>query len=163
MELAKQHIVLSLIRSGRYELNHETGEIISNIGHEPRVLKPIKHYTGYLQYGLDIGFKQKIMVYGQGFSYLAKWLSTYDPKFVIDHKDGNKSNNLPSNLRCITEKENNNAPGNKRGSKIRRVRLPRGTKLQIIEEAAAGVSFVKLAERYGTTRQTVSKICSEVK
>src|SRR5687768_587112 len=107
MDIKKQHIVLNLIKSGRYSLNHETGEVISHIGKEPKVLQPIQHYTGYLQYNLDIGYNERISVYGQGFSYLAKWQTTYNPAFVIDHIDKDRANNRPNNLRCITEEENN--------------------------------------------------------
>lgn len=163
MDINKQHIVLNLIRSKRYELNHETGDIISNCGLEPRVLKPIKHYTGYLQYRLDIGFNGYIMVYGQGFSYLAKHLTPFNPMYVIDHIDKNKGNNRPDNLRCITEQEN--TAGNFNGRHglapgFRRKRLPVDQKTEIIELHKQGISFVKLAERYEVTRQTIAAICS---
>jgi anaerobic ribonucleoside-triphosphate reductase len=160
MNIKKQHIVLNLIKSGRYELNPETGEVISNIGKEKRVMKPIKHYSGYLQYCLDIGYGEQIMVYGQGFSYLATWLEPYNPTYIIDHKDQNKANNVPSNLRCITQKENlkdNGRPFGKNRSDARH-RLPASIKAEIIEGHKLGISQVRLAEKYNTTRQTVAKI-----
>lgn len=160
MNVKKQHIVLNLIKSGRYELNPETGEVISNIGKEKRVMKPIQHYSGYLQYSLDIGYGEQIMVYGQGFSYLATWLETYNPAYVIDHKDRNKANNVPSNLQCITQKENlkdNGRPFGKNRSDARH-RLPSSIKAEIIEGHKLGISQVKLAAKYNTTRQTVAKI-----
>lgn len=163
MDINKQHIVLNLIRSKRYELNHETGEIISNCGIKPRVLQPIKHYTGYLQYRLDIGFNSYIMVYGQGFSYLAKHLTPFNPLYVIDHIDKNKSNNRPDNLRCITEQENTTGNFNsKHGlpAGFRRKRLPIDQKTEIIELHKQGISFVKLAEKYDVTRQTIASICN---
>lgn len=159
MDIKKQHIVLNLIRSGRYT-SDQAGNVISHIGKNPRIIKPIEHYSGYLMYNLDIGFGEIVSVYGQGFSYLSKWLTTYNPAFVIDHIDRNKANNHPDNLRCITEKENNTATGNKQGSKIRRVRLPEDVKEAIKADHLAGISFVKLAVKYGTTRQTISKLCS---
>lgn len=160
MNVKKQHIVLNLIKSGRYELNPETGEVISNIGKEKKVLKPIKHYSGYLQYHLDIGYQDSITVYGQGFSYLATWLETYNPAYVIDHIDHNKANNVPSNLRCITEKENLQDSGRPFGPNgpDARHRLPADIKAAIREEHKIGVSMVKLAVKYNTSRQTVSKI-----
>ena len=160
MNIKKQHIVLNLIASGRYSLNDQTGEIISHIGKEPRVLQPIAHYNGYKQYNLDVGYNERIMIYGQGFSYLYKWRTTFDPAFVIDHIDGDKSNNKPDNLRCITQKDNNNASGNRLGSKIKRVRLPIDVKTAIIQAHKDGVSFVKLAAKYGTTRQTIARLCN---
>lgn len=163
MNIKKQHIVLNLIRSGRYALNPQTGEIISLIGKAPRVLKPIQLYTGYLQYVLDIGYNETIAVYGQGFSYLATYLETYDPAYVIDHKDQDKTNNRPENLRCITEQENNKdnfkgIHGRKAG--FVRKRLPIDVKQAIIAANKEGVSFVKLAEKYGCTRQTIANICN---
>lgn len=159
MDIIKQHVVLNLVRSGRYELNHETGEILSNIGKDKRSLSPIEHYTGYLQYALDIGFNARIMVYGQVFSYLAKWLTTYDPKMVIDHKDKVKQNNRPDNLQCVSEQVNNgDNGGSTRGKTIKRVRLPIDQKEAIRLDFESGISMTKLAIKYGTTRQTVSKI-----
>lgn len=162
MDIKKQHIVLNLIRSGRYTLDASTGDVISHIGKEPRVLKPIKHYSGYLQYILDIGFNDRINVYGQGFAYLARWMTTYDPKYVIDHKDRDKSNNRPDNLQCITEQQN--TAGNFHGQHgvkpgTTRLRLPDSAKEEIREGHKLGMSFVRLAKAYKTTRQTVAKIC----
>lgn len=164
MEIHKQHIVLNLIRSKRYVLDPLTGGIISNIGKEPRILKPNIHYSGYLQYCLDIGFNTSIQVYGQGFTYLATWLHTYDPAFVIDHIDRDKANNKPDNLRCITEKENTRHDyyrGSKPGG--RKVRIPIDQRHEIRKLALIGVSYCKLAKQFNTTRQTVSAICNEVK
>ena len=163
MNIKKQHIVLNLIRSGRYSLNPQTGDVVSHVGKEVRILKPIRLYTGYLQYVLDIGYNEQITVYGQGFSYLATYLNTYDPAFVIDHKDQDKANNKPDNLRCITEQENNKdnfkgSHGRKKG--FRRVRLPIDVKQAIIELHKQGVSAVKLAAKYGCTRQTIANICN---
>lgn len=161
MNIFKQHVILNLIRSNRYVLDHETGNIISNIGIAPRVIKPIVHYSGYLQYVLDIGFNERITVYGQVFSFLAKHLSTYDPVLVIDHGDKNKANNKPDNLRCITEKENLAGPwrnGNKNGARNKKPRLSMAVKEAIKADFIAGISQVKLAEKYNTTRQTIARI-----
>ena len=162
MDIKKQHIILSLINSGRYECDIETGEIYSNAHGTKRLKKPIEHYSGYLQYHLDIGFCETIQVYGQGFNYLFKWRKTYDPKFVIDHINGIKNDNRPENLRCITHRENTKGNfkgvvGVKKGSI--RFRLPEDAKQAIKDKAAMGISYTKLAAEYGTTRQTVSTIC----
>lgn len=158
MNIIKQHIVLSLIRSGRYKLDPATGSVISSIGKQLRKLVPTKLYTGYLEYKLDIGFNETITVYGQGFSYLATYLTTYNPKFVIDHIDKNKANNKPSNLRCITQSENNHSNFKNRGGG-KRTRLPIDQKMMLKSDWESGFSFVKLAEKYNITRQTASRLC----
>jgi len=160
MDINKQHIVLNLIRSGRYTSN-EDGRIVSHCGKEPRVLAGIKHYSGYLQYNLDIGFNETISVYAQVFVYLSTYMETYNPKFVIDHIDKDKANNRHANLRCITEKDNLQGEWRegKRPFKIR-VRIPIDQRVKIREEHAAGVSAVKLAEKYKTSRQTIASICA---
>lgn len=157
MRVDKQHIVLNLIKSGRYTSNQETGEIISNIGNEPRIIRPIALYNGYLQYRLDLGFNEHIMVYGHQFSYLARWMTTYDPKFVIDHIDNNKTNNHPDNLRCITQRENTEGNVKNRG-KGSKTRLPADQREQIRQLHSQGVSAVKIAAQFNITRQTVAKI-----
>lgn len=159
MDINKQHIVLNLIRSGRYRVDFETGDVYSNVGLSERIMKPLRHYSGYLQYCLDIGFNHRIMVYGQGISFLAMYLETYDPKFVIDHKNGNKSDNRPENLRCITHAENlKDNGGHTKGKRIKRVRIPVDQRHAIREGAKLGISHVKLAEQYHTTRQTIARI-----
>jgi predicted DNA-binding protein (UPF0251 family) len=159
MQLFKQHVILNLIASKRYELDPLTGAIVSNIGKERRVLKPIEHYSGYLQYVLDIGFNERLTVYGQGFAYLATYKEVFNPKYVIDHINCIKSDNRPQNLRCITERENlqgSHSRGLKKGTE--RKRLPIDQKEAIKQDFLAGISQVKIAEKYKTTRQTVAKI-----
>lgn len=160
MEIQKQHIILNLINSGRYEADLETGKIYSNIGLEKREMSGFINVQGYLQYTLDLGFGSQIMVYGQGFIYLAKWRQTFNPKFVIDHLNKIKSDNRADNLRCVTEAVNLNYEANRkeRTATLVRVRLPIDVKEAIRAEAANGVSYVKLAKKYNTTRQTVSSI-----
>lgn len=164
MDIRKQHIVLNLIKSGLYTLESSTGDVISLIG-RVKVLQPNRLESGYLQYNLAMGFGKYIPVYGQAFSYLFKYLRVYDPSHVIDHIDKNKSNNRPDNLRCITERENNSDNFLKNYGRLRekkpRVRLSPDIRSEVREAAKEGVSFVKLAKRYGTTRQTISKVCSE--
>lgn len=159
MDINKQHIVLNLLRSGRYRVDQETGDVYSNIGLAERLLSPIVHYSGYLQYSLDIGYTHKIMVYGQGISFLSRYLTTYNPKFVIDHINKVKSDNRPVNLRCITEAEN--LAGNQgyaKDMKIKRTRIPVDQRELIREQSKLGVSNVKLAKQFNVTRQTVAKI-----
>lgn len=160
MDLVKQHVVLSLIRLGRYELDPETGNIFTNTGTEKRILAPIRYYTGYIQYTLNIGFNQKIMVYGHVFSYLATWLTTYNPAFVIDHIDHDKSNNRPGNLRCITQSENvrHAQSSGRRNPAKKQIRLPPDQKELIRNEAIQGISQLKLSEKYGVSRHTIASI-----
>lgn len=159
MEVIKQHAVLNLIKSGRYSLDPDTGNVLSNIGKEQRVMSGIKHYTGYVQYCLDIGYTHRIMVYGHVFAYLATWLETYDPKLVIDHIDNVKDNNKPDNLRTLTQKQNTEGNIKNRG-KGSKYRLSADSKARIRGENKEGVSFVKLAEKWGISRQTIARICN---
>lgn len=164
MDIRKQHIVLNLIKSGHYVSDEATGGIISLLN-KPKLLQPNRLDSGYYQYNLQLGYGKSIPVYGHAFTYLARHLKTYDPAYVIDHIDKNKSNNRADNLRCITEAENNGANFLANYGRLRdykpRIRLSVDIRNEIREASKEGVSFVKLAKKYGTTRQTISKVCSE--
>jgi hypothetical protein len=137
----------------------ETGDIISNIGVSPRIMSFGK-INGYRQYHLDLGHEEQISAYGQCIVYLAKYRTTYNPKYVIDHMDKIRDNNKADNLRCITHKENLQGDWrNKKREFKPKFRLPIDQKLLIRKKRMEGDSYCRLAREFKVTRQTVARIC----
>lgn len=92
----KLSLDIAIERGFRYD--SETGLITTSTN---RISKPNK--DGYMKYSLSINGKQH---YFSG--HRLAWYVVYNeiPK-VIDHIDGDKSNNKISNLRNVTQVENN--------------------------------------------------------
>ena len=162
--LLKQVIVLELLNSKRYSYDVEKDIVISHIGKQPRVIG-FTDINGYKQYGLDTRFKTSVRVYGHLISYLNHWKQPFDPQYVIDHIDRNKANNHWSNLRIVTQKENleNSDRQSTKGSKIERVRHDVSTKQAMYKDFLDDMSYVAIAKKYKTTRQTVARIVKEIK
>lgn len=163
MEIDKQYIVLGLIRSGRYKANPLTGEIISLIGKSPRVLQGIRHESGYIQQGFDLGYnKGVIMVYAHVFVYLYGY-GTYNPGLVIGHKNDVKNDNRLANLRAITQAQNLIGNGKSEAYVNRnplgdRRRLTADEKESIKALHSQHLSMINIAKQIGTTRQTVGRV-----
>lgn len=163
MKIENQLIVLELIKSRKYFLDWNTGDIISNAKY-----KGIKKMTGkitvdgYKQYNFTYRTGKIIQIYGQGFAYLSKTMVTYDPTYVIDHIDKDRTNNKPDNLRCITHRENlkNNWMFPKKRKKSKNTILTGREKMKVFTLNKNGVSLRELARQYDTTRQTIAKICN---
>jgi HNH endonuclease len=165
MKVSKQLIVLGLFKIKRYSVNVMTGDIISHCGLQDRILAKHILPSGYVQYGLDMGFKEIIPVYEHQLVYLYHYNTTYNPKYVIDHIDRNKQNNSIDNLRCITQVENMDIPDKGKGfakGTRKRVRIPLSERHLILKGWQEGKSHVQLGLEFKTTRQTVSRIINEL-
>lgn len=94
--------ILRCIREGKISVNCENAEIFSH--HMNRNYKQMINWAGY--HYLDFKF------FGERWSllvhriiYLAKY-GMIPEGYVIDHIDGNPSNNRIRNLRAVTQREN---------------------------------------------------------
>ena len=75
---------------------------------ELRVLRPRIHPNGYSYYGLFVGIgpnKQRLWRRGHRL-VAATFLGTIPKGKEVNHKDGNKNNNVPENLDYMTRSEN---------------------------------------------------------
>jgi hypothetical protein len=75
---------------------------------EMRVVRPRKHPSGYLYYGLFVGKgKTKVRYWRRGHRLVAEAFIGKIPQGMdVDHKDGNRHNNDVKNLRIVTHSEN---------------------------------------------------------
>ena len=75
---------------------------------EMRVVRPRKHPSGYLYYGLFVGKgKTKVRYWRRGHRLVAQaFIGNIPQGMDVDHRDGNRHNNNVSNLRIVTHSEN---------------------------------------------------------
>jgi hypothetical protein len=75
---------------------------------EMRVVRPRKHPSGYLYYGLFVGKgKTKVRYWRRGHRLVAQaFIGNIPAGMDVDHKDGNRHNNNVKNLRIVTHSEN---------------------------------------------------------
>jgi len=102
-----------------YEVNRwgDIRRIVSYVNNQPKhktggvkkvggtVLAPGRKANGYLHVALHLGGKQRSR-YVHRLTAEA-WFGEIPPKMVINHKDGDKTNNHTSNLEVVTQSENN--------------------------------------------------------
>lgn len=92
-----------------------------------------------------------------------KFNGKLDPMKVINHIDGDPTNNHPSNLELVTQQANSIHAYQVLGRKPSRGRavLSDETVRGIREDRSKGISYAKLMEKYGIKhKSTISGICS---
>lgn len=129
---------------------------------KPRQLKPFKNYQGYYRIALRIDYKEKRMLVHR---LVWEAFNGKIPKgMVINHLDGNKSNNQLSNLEMCTYSENTKHSievlGNiRKGISKPSLRKLSDTQVEEIKELIAnGLSLRQTAKRYGVAQSTISRI-----
>lgn len=128
---------------------------------EGQILKPIKARNDYLQANLFVNGKNKLSrihrLVAQAF------IPNPDSKPMVNHKDGDKSNNNVSNLEWCTRQENEEH-ASKNGLKAfgERQALSKLTEKQVLEIRAKHISTLMsyniLAKEYGVAQTTVHNI-----
>ena len=132
----------------------ETGEVFSGKYNKSRKLKPYINSKGYVMYRLCVNGKVKQysahhLVY---YCYVNKF-DTSDG-LQIDHVDGNKTNNTPSNLRRVTCKVNCNNPSTKVFGRAPSNKLSLDVSY-IKSQVNSGRTFNSLAKELGCSRSTI--------
>jgi len=156
LNLSKQYIVLGLFKQKRYRVEANKGVIFSTIGRQHKELKPNILPNGYIQYGLDLGYNQRINIYAHHLVYL--WCyGAYDPNLFIDHKNKQTDDNTIKNLRAITPTQNIEHVTHT-GNKHVKPRQTEQNKQDMIKLFMQGVSFSDIAKQYNCSRYNVSVI-----
>lgn len=147
MRIDRQMIVLGLLSAGRYTVDLEKGNVISLIGKEPRVMAGLTLPTGYKQVGLDMGYGNSIMVFTHQVMYLAEY-GSYNPKYTIDHRDRNPSNNCIYNLNCGSHADNVANTEKRAGKRAFKPRKTEQEKQRMVEMYLAGNSAASIAREF---------------
>ena len=131
---------------------------ISSQGHyleKWRMLKPAKHHTGYLK----INYKKKSLQIHR--IIFAAFLGTLIPNMVINHKDGNGTNNRISNLEMVSQSENLKhkyrvlkSPATVSNAKITQ-EIADEIRRQVAEE---NVRAIDMARKYDLGKSTINSI-----
>jgi hypothetical protein len=142
------------------------GQIISYHRLEPFALKQVSHRQGYKKVSVKTseGIKGRLVHR----LVLEAWVGPCPDGCVTNHKNGDKTDNRLENLEYCTQSENmahsygyglSPKPPTKRGSECRLSKLTEEKILAIRAEQDRKPGYAKrLAEKYGVTPPTISKI-----
>jgi len=142
------------------------GKIISHHRLEPFELKQAKHRQGYKKVSVKAtdGIKNRLLHR----LVLEAWIGPCPEGCVTNHKNGNKQDNRLENLEYCTQSENmahsygyglSPKPPTRKGSECRLSKLNEEKILAIRAEKDRKPGYLKrLAEKYGVTTPTISKI-----
>ncbi len=141
-----------------------------------RVLRPSVSHNGYehVMFSVD-GERASFRVHRL---VILAWIGPIPPNMHVNHRDGNKRNNVPDNLEIVTGAENERhavanglkAAGDRNGVRTHPERIARGSAaanttlsesavLVMRAERQTGALLSTLAAKYGLGESAVSKIC----
>lgn len=126
-----------------------------------KLYQPFCHANGYLVIALKIGaVRKKYCVHRL---VALAFVSGYFDGAHVDHIDGNKTNNIPSNLEWVTENENTrrqwaNGLVNIRGEKHPSSKLTNNQVAKIKHMLSCGVAVRKIANRFKVGESLIYKI-----
>ena len=167
MKIDKQNKVLAIIETKRYKV--EGNNVLSFKKGEWRSLSPTLLPSGYKQYVLFNGKRGeqgiRVVVYQHIFTYMF-FNGAYAEGLVIDHIDGDVSNNCIDNLRAVTPRQNLNpakayetkAKGNFQTNPIRNEAIK-----AIRELMGQGYSQAHIARILGYNRLSVRYTINNIK
>lgn len=148
-----------------YLYDDETNEIYCE--YLDKIIKPTKHHSGYMVFIAE-DFVNSITKSYRVHRFVMECLLGREIKegYVINHIDGDKTNNLPSNLEEITYSENtihayeNKLANGKKGEENSQSKLTEDEAKKIPELRANGMSVRHIAELYGVSVKTIYSILS---
>lgn len=125
-----------------------------------RILKQVKIKSGYYQVTLlKIGKQKQIGVHR--LVALAFVPNENKPK-IINHKDGNKTNNFASNLEWVTVSENTKHAYDmdliNKGEKHHKAKLQNEQVIEIKKRIQQGECYASMAREFGVDRSVISAI-----
>ena len=126
-----------------------------------KILKKIKNSDGYLQHGLTINGKLKMIAIHR--LLCLTYLDNKENKTHVNHKDGNKTNNCLSNLEWCTCKENiqhayDTGLKSNKGDKHPRNKLTEAVVLELRKLSKTNkIKYSELSIEYGVNPTTISK------
>lgn len=98
MRKDRYELCKKLIEDGQWQINLENGTVVGRKGGVPHLAN-----KGYLAY--DVRINHKLYRFNVH-EIIAIAMGLYPVDITIDHIDGNKLNNKPSNLQLLTHEEN---------------------------------------------------------
>jgi hypothetical protein len=149
--------------NNRYEVS-DTGLVRSMIG-KGKALSPKTKSNGYKEVNLHITSLYSKMCYVHRL-VAESFLGEIPPKYEVNHKDGDKSNNNLSNLEIVTCSQNlihsyrvlGRKANSKQGSAHFRATVTEEIVLSIRDKHKGGATPTNLSLEYGVPRSTLCKI-----
>lgn len=147
----------------RYEVS-DRGDVRSILKNPPRDLKPFMQSGGYLAVNLYAGSKssaRKRMIHDL---VAEAFIGPKPAGMTVNHKDGNKTNNRPSNLEYLTQADNTKHAHrtgliNNRGENHPGAKLKEHDVYLICSGYAAGQTITQTAKLHGVSYGAVWRIC----
>lgn len=170
MKIEKQRAVLACLATGRYRVDAQAGIIYKRNGGElmgatiPAGYKQFTLFNGVRNTGrIEQGEAIKVIAYLHTIVYISVH-GVYGEGLVIDHIDGNVSNNCIDNLRAVTQKVNvtnyHSHPAIQSKMKSGEFTPIRGDQIKALREMHRhGLSHSAIGRAINADRTSVSRIC----
>jgi len=128
-----------------------------------KILSPWIAKNGYFHISIQIGDTRKKYLLHR--LVASAFCSDFDPKITVNHKDGNKLNNIPSNLEWVTLNENTSHQWriglvNLRGENHPISKLTEEKVLSIREKLSSNISYSTLAKEFSVSIAAIYKIAN---
>lgn len=167
MKKENKEFALEALKPGHYSVDPD-GTVWTHKSGDKRRLAVGTHYMGYHYAYLFVKGKYK-QIYTHHLVYL-RYVGDIPEDLEINHKNGIKTDNTPSNLELVTHKENINHAvriglqeilfGETHGSSVLKEGDIRNIKYLSYLGPKCGFSQRKIAKIYGTCKSTIANIQS---